>query len=241
MSNKDQKPFSPWIGVGSEKYNAVFTAIETGEIEKFDQSKLVEAARILAAFHSHHVGQDQTAAALLIHNLQLARTMEHIDRSNRFVQWLVIALAIIAIGVSGVQTYFTINPRQGSTNNGKVVPTTISSRAPMATELFNLRSKCEELAQKLDADMLHGDALAQDHTSHYSLADNRCYVELDVHSIDKFEDNNSRYLYDGQTRDLLAWITHKHGKTSAYANGTISSEEAAAVIFEAALSDERKP
>jgi len=47
LSDEEQKPFSPWLGVGSEKYNAVFTAIETGEIEKFNQTKLLEAARVL--------------------------------------------------------------------------------------------------------------------------------------------------------------------------------------------------
>lgn len=164
--------------------------------------------------------------------------MEHIDRSNRFVQWLVIALAVIAIGVSGVQTYFTINARHESHK-----PATTSARytEPSATELFALKAKCEELAEKLDTVMVHGAAIAQDHTSHYNIADARCYVELDSHDIEKFWENNSRYLYDGQTHELLAWITHRKGTTTAYANGTMSSEEAATAQFDAAMSDQQPP
>ena len=99
------------MGVGAEKYNAVFKAIETGEIEKFDQPQLLEAARVLTAFHSHHVGQDQTAAALLIHNLQIAKTLKEIDRSNSYTQRLVILLSVVTLIVGALQTYFTIFPR----------------------------------------------------------------------------------------------------------------------------------
>ena len=96
-NDQDQRPFQPWIGVTIENYNAVFTNIESGAIEKFDPHELLEAARVLAAFHSHHVGQDQTAAALLIHNLQIPHTLRGIDRSNRRVQHFVLFLSVITL------------------------------------------------------------------------------------------------------------------------------------------------
>lgn len=99
------------MGVTEEKYDAVFDDIESGEIEKFSRTKLLEAARVLAAFHSHHVGQDQTAAALLIHNLQIAHTLKEIDRTNRCLQWLIIVLAVAAVSVGILQLYFAICPR----------------------------------------------------------------------------------------------------------------------------------
>lgn len=98
------------MGVGAEKYQAVFKAIETGEVEKFDQTQLLAAARALAAYHFKHVAQDQTAAALLIHNLQIANTLKEIDRSNRCVQAWVIVLAAVTLIVGCLQTYFIIWP-----------------------------------------------------------------------------------------------------------------------------------
>jgi hypothetical protein len=106
----EQKPFG-WMGVGADKYHAVFEAIKTGEIEEFDQPKLLAAARALAAYHFDHVAQDQTAAALLVHNLQIAHTLKEIDRSNRCVQMWVIVLAAVTLLVGCLQTYFMICPR----------------------------------------------------------------------------------------------------------------------------------
>jgi hypothetical protein len=102
----DQKSFSPWLGVGAEKYNAVFTAIESGEIESFDRTKLLESARVLAAFHSRHVAQDQTAAALLIHNLQIAHTLQEIDRTNRRLQLFVTILGVVTLVVGCLPDIF---------------------------------------------------------------------------------------------------------------------------------------
>lgn len=91
------------------QYNVVLSDIERGEIMRYDQAKLLEAARVLAAFP--RTGHEQTAAALLIHNLQLAHTLRQIDRSNRYVQWFVIGLTIITILLAGLQTYFMVCPR----------------------------------------------------------------------------------------------------------------------------------
>ncbi len=66
----NDKPLSE-LGVGArEKYEAAFAAIHSGVILKDDETKLAEHARALVSYHFKHVGQDQLAAALLIHNLQ---------------------------------------------------------------------------------------------------------------------------------------------------------------------------
>ena len=87
-------------------------------------------------------------------------------------------------------------------------------KAPTATEVFNLRSKCAELGEKILDGNIIGSALAQEHVSHYDPKTNRCYVELDVHMADlsKWDDYRSRNLYDGQTGEILAWTRDQKGK-----------------------------
>jgi hypothetical protein len=86
---------------------------------------------------------------------------------------------------------------------------------PTATELFNLRSACAKLAQKMsNEDMAHGahwaDAMV---TSRYDSATDHCYVEADSRGI--AGDINGQYdtfLYDGQTKELLAVTSAKNGE-----------------------------
>lgn len=88
---------------------------------------------------------------------------------------------------------------------------------PTATEIFNLRSKCAELGDKILENNFVGRALTQEVKSHYNPETNRCYVELDVHAADlsKYEEyENSRYLFDGQTKDMLASSRQEKGVKS---------------------------
>jgi hypothetical protein len=71
-------------------------------------------------------------------------------------------------------------------------------RPPSATEVFNLRSKCAELGEKI----LKQSGYLYDVLSHYDVRTNRCYVELTEHSLK--ENIYDRYLYDGQTEEILA-------------------------------------
>ena len=91
----------------------------------------------------------------------------------------------------------------------KVAPTPTPRLYAMATasEVFALRSKCAELAEKVLEDNIIGNALTHDVKSHYTPDTNRCYVELDVSAADLTQFNErpySRYLYDGQTKEMLA-------------------------------------
>jgi hypothetical protein len=108
------------------------------------------------------------------------------------------ALAVL-VSIAGCSRQQPVPPQsQGSQTH----------QLPTATEIFNLRSKCAELAGKLDEEKLHGSAVEQDVVSNYSVKNNRCYVTLTTHpSLDLAGTSkwyNNVYLYDGQTRDLLA-------------------------------------
>jgi hypothetical protein len=89
-----------------------------------------------------------------------------------------------------------------------------SFRKPTATEVFNLRSKCAELGEKILKNNLIGIALTQDELSHYDPITNRCYVELTVQNADMSKsDYFNQYLFDGQTGEMLATIQNdKRGK-----------------------------
>jgi hypothetical protein len=85
---------------------------------------------------------------------------------------------------------------------------------PTATEVFNLRSKCASLADVIAEENPHGMALAHEVASHYDEKTNRCYVELSVHMADlaRYEEQRARYVYDGQTKEMLAWARSENGK-----------------------------
>jgi hypothetical protein len=91
-------------------------------------------------------------------------------------------------------------------------------RAPSATELFDLQSKCTVLGEKILRDNIIGDALTQEQVSHYNPKDNRCYVRLDVHTADLTTSRENytedEYLEDGQTDEMLAYVTQKGEKRS---------------------------
>jgi hypothetical protein len=63
---------------------------------------------------------------------------------------------------------------------------------------------------------LIGPALTQAQISRYNPEDNRCYVRLDISTADLAtpQENFTRdsYLYDGQTREMLAYASWKGGK-----------------------------
>jgi hypothetical protein len=109
-----------------------------------------------------------------------------------------------------------------------------SLRKPTATEVFNLQSKCAELAKEIDGEYdltgqevarvtNHLSFLRQEPFSHYNPRTNRCYVELRVtvkpavfpmaasntearKFLETFEPSfEVRQLYDGQTGEELAF------------------------------------
>jgi len=98
----------------------------------------------------------------------------------------------------------------------KPIPSDVAAstfRAPSATELFDLQSKCTVIGQKIMEDNLIGNALTQEQVSHYNPKDNRCYVRLTVHTAnlaqprEKYTEEDS--LYDGQVGEMLAYVSYK--------------------------------
>ncbi len=89
-----------------------------------------------------------------------------------------------------------------------------SQQIPTATEVFQLRSLCVKLGEQLFDEMAIGSALTKEQVSHYDPKSNRCYVELTVHKIspkDANDDYINRTVYDGQTKDLLAFAKIERG------------------------------
>jgi len=106
----EQQNFLELKAVTAEQYGAVFSAIERGEIARFDEDKLIECARVLSAYQlAHEAKADPTTAAMLIHNLQVAHLLRRIDRSNRIIQASMIALGLITIIIVCLQIWLILN------------------------------------------------------------------------------------------------------------------------------------
>lgn len=88
-------------------YNAVFSAIDKGEIENCNEAELTKHARALAVYHESHSGQDQMSAALLIHHLLLSKVLDRLQRSNNLIAIIVIFLSVMTLIEGGIQIYFS--------------------------------------------------------------------------------------------------------------------------------------
>ena len=92
-----------------------------------------------------------------------------------------------------------------------------------ASDVFKLRSECVALGDKLLEVNDIGPALTHQAVSHYDSNTNRCYVELTVQTADMGKENpyHSTTLYDGQTREMLAYATIKNGQKSGIVFATL--------------------
>lgn len=91
-----------------------------------------------------------------------------------------------------------------------------TQQLPTATEAFNLRSKCAALGEQILESNVIGSALTQSQVSHYEPRTNRCYVELTIQTADMTKPMNylNRVLYDGQTKEMLAFSRIEKGTKS---------------------------
>jgi hypothetical protein len=99
-----------------------------------------------------------------------------------------------------------------STRPVVVTPSAPVSPLPTATEVFVLRSKCSELGDKIKDANLIGPALTQSVVSHYEPRTNRCYVQLTTQTANITAGLTylNQGLYDGQTNQLLAFVSMEH-------------------------------
>jgi len=93
----------------------------------------------------------------------------------------------------------------------------VAQTPPTATEVFNLRSRCKEIADKKSENFFLGTPetiIIASWTSKYDIKNNRCYVGLFLkRSIPQMSlETEARQVYDGQTDDLLAFTQIKNGK-----------------------------
>lgn len=87
---------------------------------------------------------------------------------------------------------------------------------PTATEIFDLRSKCAELGEKILKNTAIAAELKKEELSHYEPKTNRCYVRLTAWNANpgKSGEYFQQFLYDGQTGQMLAAIRRENGVKS---------------------------
>lgn len=86
---------------------------------------------------------------------------------------------------------------------------------PTATEAFNLRIRCKEMADKKSENFYLGpvqEILFSAWSSKYDPKNNRCYIRIDVHRRSASFDIEHHQVYDAQTDDLLATADIQNGK-----------------------------
>ncbi len=83
-------------------------------------------------------------------------------------------------------------------------------------EEARFRSACTASGQQILAANFIRSAIRQEQVSRYNPRTSRCYVEMQVQTLDREEqvERFGRFLYDGQTKELLAFAQIKEGKKS---------------------------
>jgi hypothetical protein len=91
-----------------------------------------------------------------------------------------------------------------------------AQRFASITEEAQFRSACTASGEQILAANFIRAAVSQDQVSRYSPRTSRCYVEMRVETLDREEDLErfGRFLYDGHTKELLAFAEIKDGKKS---------------------------
>jgi hypothetical protein len=131
--------------------------------------------------------------------------------ANKLVAGTLTVLGIILFGCT----------REKETPSAQV-PSSAQARAfvpPTAEEAYRLQDDCTHRGEKILRESVIGSALTHQQVSRYNATTNRCYVRLEVRALklDEFEKYDfSTYLEDGQTGEMLAFITVKPGGQRAY-------------------------
>jgi hypothetical protein len=113
------------------------------------------------------------------------------------------------------------------TTASSVKAKTQSLAPPTAEQAYRLQDDCSGRGEAIMRDNEIGSVLTQEQVSRYNPTTNRCYVRLRVHAQnlkewDKYD--NSTYLEDGHTRELLASFTVKAGGTTWFTGFGCSDE-----------------
>ena len=86
----------------------------------------------------------------------------------------------------------------------------------MAADRLPQNSACAAWGEQILEGNFIRSAVYQEQFSRYSPRTNRCYVEMRVQTgdLDDPSDRFAQYLYDGQTREMLAFAQIQNGKKS---------------------------
>jgi hypothetical protein len=124
-----------------------------------------------------------------------------------FKKYVLVPVALFVAGGVFWEFVSRLLPRAATPQATAAQPTTFTVHPPTASEVFALRSKCAELGDQIKDGNVIGTNLTQDVISHYEPKTNRCYVELTVQTADTSAPLAylNRVLYDGQTKELLAF------------------------------------
>jgi hypothetical protein len=133
--------------------------------------------------------------------------------------------AIVVLTFLGMLVYNRFHPRPElvtpCVQNAEQTPAPVSTLG--ATELFNLRTTCAALGRELETHVgLPKKSSLRDTNSNYSVKENRCYVSIrdNFRGSDGF---NAYYmLFDGQTRESLAYAIDKGGKMTGLTPGNVN-------------------
>lgn len=135
----------------------------------------------------------------------------------------VIISLLIALAISA--SYWVAVQRGKVTGSGGTI-------SPSATEIFNLRSKCTELAEIIMVQNPASSVINPRVLSHLDPRTARCYVELD--------NDYSRRLFDGQTGERLAEFWNGP-VPSTYVKGVENpSPDATRAFIDARMANDRK-
>ncbi len=101
-----------------------------------------------------------------------------------------------------------------------MIAAAIAGEGPLAnaaaTQIIQLRLTCAAWGQQILEGNFIRSALYQEQFSRYNPRTNRCYVEMRLETDDLNEHSRrlGQYLYDGQTREMLAFAQIQNGKKS---------------------------
>jgi hypothetical protein len=90
---------------------------------------------------------------------------------------------------------------------------------PTAEQAYSLKDDCTRRGEAILREDEIGPVLTKDQVSRYNPTTNKCYVRLEVHAMNLREwgkYDNTTSLYDGQTKELLAYVMVRPGGAKAY-------------------------
>jgi hypothetical protein len=129
---------------------------------------------------------------------------------------------------------------------------------PTATEAFNLRIRCKQMADRKAGELAAGNAalrwevLQSSGSSRYDATNNRCYVLIYHHIRKPGFENVVRQLFDAQVDDLLASADIRNDKKNGvifdesykgnrWVSGGDAGWDAAVKYMDELMADPRKP